>query len=128
MNLPLQSITRARAGLIFWPIPAMRSPSILTSVFVDGSRTSFRAGSISVAPVSVLSFHQSRCFAIDCGIIGVTRSQIKFVDSNLEKRRSRHGKNHPEKPEHCPGRKCEEQDVDRVQSHLFAEHARNKEV
>src|SRR5437773_4101183 len=78
--------------------------------------------------VSVLSFYQSRRLAIDRSVVGFARPQIEFVDANLEKRGSRHGKNHSEQPEHCPRRKCEEQDVDRVQPHLFAEHARNKEV
>ena len=63
---------------------------------------------ISVALTSTLPFYYSRCFAIDRSVIGFARSQIKFVGGNLEKRGSRHGKNHPEKPEHRPGGKCEE--------------------
>src|SRR5438874_12969618 len=63
---------------------------------------------ISVALTSTLPFYYSCCFAIDRSVIGFARSQIKFVGGNLEKRGSRHGKNHPEKPEHRPGGKCEE--------------------
>src|SRR6266446_351905 len=55
---------------------------------------------ISVALTSTLPFYYSCCFAIDRSVIGLARSQIKFVDGNLEKRGSRYGKNHPEKPEH----------------------------
>jgi hypothetical protein len=77
---------------------------------------------------SVLAFDQRGCFAIERGVIGLARSQIKFVDDNVDERGGRHGQKNSEKAEHCGGRKGEEQNVDRMQSHLFAKHARHKNI
>src|SRR6266566_4790877 len=49
--------------------------------------------------VSLLPFHESRCFAIERGTINLARFQIKFVDYNLNQCRSRHSEKYSGKPE-----------------------------
>src|SRR6266567_3162635 len=77
---------------------------------------------------SLFSLYQSGRFPIERGVIRVARSQIKFVDDNLDQRGSRHCQKNSEPPEHCRGGERKEQDVDRMQSHLFAKHTRHKNI
>src|SRR5919106_4362416 len=86
-----------------------------------------RAGS-ALPKRSLLSFYQGRCFTIDRGVIRLARSQIKFVDGNLDKRRNGNGQDGADETEQGCGCEGKEQDVDRVQSHFFAKHERNQQV
>src|SRR5207244_8397106 len=77
---------------------------------------------------SLLAFYQRRGFAIKSGVIEFARLQIKFVDHDLHQRRSWDSEKNSQQPKHGGGRKSKEQDIDRMQSHLFAQHAWHKNV
>jgi hypothetical protein len=50
--------------------------------------------------VSLLSFYQRCCFAIERGVIRLARLQIKFVDHDLHQRRGRNSEKNSQQPKH----------------------------
>src|SRR5437762_2483341 len=156
MNLPLQSIRRASFGVLIVlasPAAAILSPSIMIVAFwticdlsgliivpltsaifsaravrakMDNARASVILSFIVFA--LVLAFYQNRGFAIERGVIGFAWSQIKFVDNNVDERGGRHGQKNSQQTKHRRRRERKEQDVDRVQLHLFAKHAWDKNI
>ena len=59
---------------------------------------------------SALPFDQRGCLAIERGVIGFARSQIKFVDNDVDERGGRHSQKNPEQSEHRRGCERKEQD------------------
>lgn len=66
--------------------------------------------------------------AVDLRPVEVVGAKVKFIDQDLGEGGRRHGQKGADKPKDGSGRQGEEQNGDPVQSHLFAEHHRNKQV
>ena len=78
--------------------------------------------------MSLAAFDERGGFAIECGTVQLARFQIKLVDHNLNQRRGGDSEKNSEQSEQFGGRQREEQDVDRMQSHFFADHTRHKNI